>query len=139
MGCFFFLMIRRPPRSTRTDTLFPYTTLFRSGRTAHVLGADRRRRLRQDHARRLACRTQSLRGNQPGAGTRRDCAGASDAARLKHIAAGTLTTGTCHPSALLPAWTTGRRAAQPEETVTLVLVGMQPTVLPAPSVRIAEH
>src|SRR3546814_4995134 len=29
----FFLMIRRPPRSTRTDTLFPYTTLFRSGRT----------------------------------------------------------------------------------------------------------
>src|SRR3546814_13510813 len=27
---FFFLMIRRPPGSTRTDTLFPYTTLFRS-------------------------------------------------------------------------------------------------------------
>src|SRR3546814_3353482 len=31
-ACFFFLMIRRPPRSTRTDTLFPYTTLFRSMR-----------------------------------------------------------------------------------------------------------
>src|SRR3546814_1025596 len=30
LRCFFFLMIRRPPRSTRTDTLFPYTTLFRS-------------------------------------------------------------------------------------------------------------
>src|SRR3546814_20697587 len=30
----FFLMIRRPPRSTRTDTLFPYTTLFRSDRAA---------------------------------------------------------------------------------------------------------
>src|SRR3546814_3590193 len=30
MLLFFFLMIRRPPRSTRTDTLFPYTTLFRS-------------------------------------------------------------------------------------------------------------
>src|SRR3546814_9244049 len=30
MCSFFFLMIRRPPRSTRTDTLFPYTTLFRS-------------------------------------------------------------------------------------------------------------
>src|SRR3546814_4879583 len=30
--CVFFLMIRRPPRSTRTDTLFPYTTLFRSSR-----------------------------------------------------------------------------------------------------------
>src|SRR3546814_7348382 len=28
--CIFCLMIRRPPRSTRTDTLFPYTTLFRS-------------------------------------------------------------------------------------------------------------
>src|SRR3546814_10064808 len=30
---FFFLMIRRPPRSTRTDTLFPFTTLFRSSRS----------------------------------------------------------------------------------------------------------
>src|SRR3546814_5191854 len=30
MYAFFFLMIRRPPRSTRTNTLFPYTTLFRS-------------------------------------------------------------------------------------------------------------
>src|SRR3546814_9723823 len=30
LSYFFFLMIRRPPRSTRTDTLFPYTTLFRS-------------------------------------------------------------------------------------------------------------
>src|SRR3546814_2155163 len=34
MFSFFFLMIRRPPRSTRTDTLFPYTTLFRSGAAA---------------------------------------------------------------------------------------------------------
>src|SRR3546814_15428452 len=34
---FFFLMIRRPPRSTRTDTLFPYTTLFRSAQ-ADVVG-----------------------------------------------------------------------------------------------------
>src|SRR3546814_10028189 len=33
--CLFFLMIRRPPRSTRTDTLFPYTTLFRSGEDKH--------------------------------------------------------------------------------------------------------
>src|SRR3546814_20994229 len=30
LSIFFFLMIRRPPRSTRTDSLFPYTTLFRS-------------------------------------------------------------------------------------------------------------
>src|SRR3546814_7053343 len=35
-------MIRRPPRSTRTDTLFPYTTLFRSvfGVEAHVVTVD---------------------------------------------------------------------------------------------------
>src|SRR3546814_2587863 len=33
---FFFLMIRRPPRSTRTDTLFPYTTLFRSRLTPNA-------------------------------------------------------------------------------------------------------
>src|SRR3546814_19867386 len=45
---FFFLMIRRPPRSTRTDTLFPYTTLFRSSwplpalRTRDDRGAERR-------------------------------------------------------------------------------------------------
>src|SRR3546814_18338342 len=32
---FVFLMIRRPPRSTRTDTLFPYTTLFRSAYRLH--------------------------------------------------------------------------------------------------------
>src|SRR3546814_14867515 len=35
MVCF-FLMLRRPPRSTRTDTLFPYTTLFRSLLAAHL-------------------------------------------------------------------------------------------------------
>src|SRR3546814_10961747 len=45
---FFFLMIRRQPRSTRTDTLFPYTTLFRSGH-AEVLEQDRvAARLRRD-------------------------------------------------------------------------------------------
>src|SRR3546814_15664840 len=34
----YFLMIRRPPRSTRTDTLFPYTTLFRSQLPVVILG-----------------------------------------------------------------------------------------------------
>src|SRR3546814_8774454 len=45
----FFSMIRRPPRPTRTDTLLPYTTLFRS----HVAGEDERRELgaRRDHQR----------------------------------------------------------------------------------------
>src|SRR3546814_2288057 len=46
---FFFLMIRLPPRSTRTDTLFPYTTLFRSGefryRHLHLLRAAKRLRV----------------------------------------------------------------------------------------------
>src|SRR3546814_3323119 len=42
--CFFFLMIRRPPRSTRTDTLFPYTTLFRSSSPAPRPRTARRRR-----------------------------------------------------------------------------------------------
>src|SRR3546814_3012083 len=48
---FCFLMIRRPPRSTRTDTLFPYTTLFRSGR-----GLCRRRRDEHALCRRRGCR-----------------------------------------------------------------------------------
>src|SRR3546814_8362536 len=45
---FFFLMIRRPPSSTRTDTLLPYTTLFRSRRSRpchryqHAAGTGRR-------------------------------------------------------------------------------------------------
>src|SRR3546814_14551309 len=39
---FFFLMIRRPPRSTRTDTLCPYTTLFRSERSRDTLRSARR-------------------------------------------------------------------------------------------------
>src|SRR3546814_3382976 len=47
----FFLMIRRPPRSTRTDTLFPYTTLFRSAdRDQPILAA-------LSHARQLGRRT----------------------------------------------------------------------------------
>src|SRR3546814_6655139 len=46
MLLFFFLMLRRPPRSTRTDTLFPYTTLFRSSG-----GFRRRPRRRFAHAR----------------------------------------------------------------------------------------
>src|SRR3546814_17271400 len=55
--CFFFLMIRRPPRSTRTDTLFPYTTLFRSNLVSgepcakdplHLIGVDRHRDLGLD-------------------------------------------------------------------------------------------
>src|SRR3546814_7118023 len=81
----FFLMIRRPPRSTRTDTLFPYTTLFRSvrsevrslrseieaGRAALAAG---RRALRAqaqgaNHAEHVA-RTRAGSARPPAAGTR---------------------------------------------------------------------
>src|SRR3546814_2908375 len=47
-------MIRRPPRSTRTDTLFPYTTLFRS------VGGPRQLLIVQQHQRAI--------GRQPGSG-----------------------------------------------------------------------
>src|SRR3546814_11853107 len=51
---FFFLMIRRPPRSTRTDTLFPYTTLFRSVLTQHDrIGGNRAHPF--DEAREMEC------------------------------------------------------------------------------------
>src|SRR3546814_5637893 len=50
--CCFFLMIRRPPRSTRTDTLFPYTTLFRSSPRT---GAARRYRRVPRRRRRSSC------------------------------------------------------------------------------------
>src|SRR3546814_17261446 len=65
-------MIRRPPRSTRTDTLFPYTTLFRSpdgvlpqGR--HLLLLERARHL-QDQAHRLLLLREQIEPRPPGAG-----------------------------------------------------------------------
>src|SRR3546814_3461007 len=60
MLCVFLLMIRRPPRSTRTDTLFPYTTLFRSILTfspkfgTHPGALDRRQYTSVIHAARRA-------------------------------------------------------------------------------------
>src|SRR3546814_3949060 len=49
-------MIRRPPRSTRTDTLFPYTTLFRSIAT-HRGGKEPPRRIAHLHVFRVARET----------------------------------------------------------------------------------
>src|SRR3546814_8102404 len=54
-------MLRRPPRSTRTDTLFPYTTLFRSGRAAD--GAAER--LSRAHGRTRARRRMQPRRRRP--------------------------------------------------------------------------
>src|SRR3546814_9766399 len=61
----FFLMIRRPPRSTRTDTLFPYTTRFRS-RPAAVGGVEVDDVAQQDAAldERLATRQQGADGQR---------------------------------------------------------------------------
>src|SRR3546814_237223 len=53
---FFFLMIRRPPRSTRTDTLFPYTTLFRSG----LPDRQQRRKIVAQHLARFATGIEGL-------------------------------------------------------------------------------
>src|SRR3546814_2666469 len=61
-------MIRRPPRSTRTDTLFPYTTLFRSRLTAGEGEGQAAALLDQAHRRKIcrlaADRLQQARGNQ---------------------------------------------------------------------------
>src|SRR3546814_4279742 len=71
VSCFFFLMIRRPPRSTRTDTLFPYTTLFRSRdrRAVRGLSGGHGQRRAQgprlpDHRRTRSRRTRALRGRR---------------------------------------------------------------------------
>src|SRR3546814_19622344 len=59
-------MIRRPPRSTRTDTLFPYTTLFRSfvgrGHEANLGGFRSRQRQRDEAVRRGALDAHEDRG-----------------------------------------------------------------------------
>src|SRR3546814_15372346 len=61
----FFLMIRRPPRSTRTDTLFPYTTLFRSSGCWERSGRSLRRRDRPSSSSRRTCRSAIDRGDSP--------------------------------------------------------------------------
>src|SRR3546814_4434874 len=67
----FFLMIRRPPRSTRTDTLFPYTTLFRSQRRRRLLlPRPRPPARRRSRNRRAWPRAPAGRVFPPGLGTR---------------------------------------------------------------------
>src|SRR3546814_10524876 len=57
-------MIRRPPRSTRTDTLFPYTTLFRSYRSALPFAVHHAQAKHHSHACRSARRALLLRRHQ---------------------------------------------------------------------------
>src|SRR3546814_19467961 len=77
LGSDFFLMILLPPRSTRTDTLFPDTTLFRSPRHARDLGGDDR------HVRRGEQRIFAA-GNIAACARHRDGAMAEDDARHRH-------------------------------------------------------
>src|SRR3546814_18074516 len=53
-------MIRRPPRSTRTDTLFPYTTLFRSGKRGLIMGLANDKSLAWGISRQLAAQGAEL-------------------------------------------------------------------------------
>src|SRR3546814_18155576 len=65
---FIFLMIRRPPRSTRTDTLVPYTTLFRSVPDLDEAGAVRVRAARRTASDVGAVIVEDLRAGPAGAG-----------------------------------------------------------------------
>src|SRR3712207_7335276 len=65
-GCFFFLMIRRPPRST----LFPYTTLFRSNRGRALSSGRHRQRLLRRPGGRGARRRRLRRGGADDGGFR---------------------------------------------------------------------
>src|SRR3546814_3390507 len=81
---FFFLMIRRPPSSTRTDTLFPYTTLFRSVRSRRLCARSYvpgRRARRQCAAHALGRAVD--RGDDGGGDRRRLCHRINGAARRR--------------------------------------------------------
>src|SRR3546814_10449512 len=95
-------MLRRPPRATRTDTLFPYTTLFRSKMEHVVLEEDRQHllvavaeRAQQHRHRQLAATVDAgeqrvLRVElevQPGAAVRDDAGGEQQLARAVRLAA----------------------------------------------------
>src|SRR3546814_7808840 len=69
---FFFLMRRRPPRSTRTDTLFPYTTLFRSDLVAAVHHPDHRLHHVVDMAERAGLAAVAIDGDRRAAQRRDD-------------------------------------------------------------------
>src|SRR3546814_20001046 len=80
--CMFYVMIRRPPRSTRTDTLFPYTTLFRSTRVIATMQENCRASAwgpAKKHA--LCCDCSDLFLNNPAVGTFK-CHRAQDAGAI---------------------------------------------------------
>src|SRR3546814_11368472 len=69
-------MIRRPPRSTRTDTLFPYTTLFRS--TSRASGGDTAETVRRESS--ITLQQRLFDGFEAGATVEREMARVESAA-----------------------------------------------------------
>src|SRR3546814_5856088 len=90
---FFFLMIRRPPRSTRTDTLFPYTTLFRSDQHRH-----RHQRRHRSAGRRSAPPREGEERHRPAMG---------DSARGR----GEVSRGPWHVAVLMGGWSAEREVS----------------------------
>src|SRR3546814_4575884 len=97
-------MIRRPPRSTRTDTLFPYTTLFRSHAAEIDAGAAEEFALDQRHG-------HAGRGQPPG--QRRPGLPAADDDRVEAPHVGTI--GYCGGTGALPSRPTAGVAAIHED------------------------
>src|SRR3546814_3068118 len=115
---FFFLMIRRPPRSTRTDTLFPYTPLFRS--TSRAAAPGRPARPRRRGGRRRPAAPGTPRCCAPAATRCRDRDGRNDRAKgSRHAAAANLPArSAAHGSASAPSTapaTHARRTPRSEE------------------------
>src|SRR3546814_7711098 len=111
---FFFLRIRRPPRSTRTDTLFPYTTLFRSKRWSESGRAAARDRKTDA----VAPLPQWLR-RASGSAHHRDVNAAAGAATLPHLDraaprwhAGAGDTSSLHPETLCQGAADGARSEE---------------------------
>src|SRR3546814_145604 len=82
-------MIRRPPRSTRTDTLFPYTTLFRSRTRVRSAGGDHRPGRRRD-----------LDGGRAGGATARLARNSGEPGRVERLPSWLLAHISLHPAGL---------------------------------------
>src|SRR3546814_11312842 len=100
----FFLMIRQPPRSTRTDTLFPYTTLSDLQEVLEVAAP---------------------------AGTRRLDLAPAHGQPLEGTCEGAMACSTCHVAISPVAFDKLPKATEPEEDMLHVAAGVRPTQLPA--------
>src|SRR3546814_12275393 len=122
VSCYiFFLMIRLPPRSTRTDTLFPYTTLFRSNSAAvQCLGERERPALRPHLAHLRHVDRRELRCRDPAArhGRRRGLVQADRRAGFR--------AGFSNPGPGCGCTSCGRTASPPSEQVSTEHTGTPP-------------